>query len=367
MPKAAASKDSTTHKHAQSPKKGHEKQADTTGTSSTSASSMSTSAASTSAAGTSTSNDPSQWHASRLRDSDTITRTEAKAQYRLNKDDNLEGIPFQTTFTLVRGEERTMYIYKEKDIERRAWEKHGGPEGSEEYSDANFPLPRTYQDWRAQMSISSFKPGSGPFNFYGVGKSPTLLHIKERMVPWVWIAYNRALWEGLMMDALVMMPTYPPRPAELLAPSPSMDKVRAVLADAPQKESQCNEGLTITVSQYDEYGNPDSFEFRWSEEYLEHLFTALIEVIEEHGTGPEGFEGIRWEVYNKYVDSLMGGPHYDQGRKIWTGDTAAEWLDGQFTSVKDTYRAECPAGQRFNDLLPRLHPQGERSVGVCPQ
>ena len=130
------------------------------------------------------------------------------------------------------------------------------------------------------MDVMDEYPGSG------IGVCPdSFAHDKNR--------------EGTMKDALVMMSTYPPRPAELLAPSPSVEKVRAVLADAPQKGSRRNEGITITASQYDEYGDPVSFKYRWSEEYLERLFTALIEVIEEHGTGPEGFEGIRWEVYEK--------------------------------------------------------------------
>ena len=31
--------------------------------------------------------------------------------------------------TVARGIVRPMFIYKERDVERRAWEKHGGSEG----------------------------------------------------------------------------------------------------------------------------------------------------------------------------------------------------------------------------------------------
>lgn len=195
-------------------------------------------------------------------------------------------------------------------------------------SDANFPQPRTYEDRGPRISISRLEPSSGPIDLY-VRNSPTLLRVKNQMVPWLWTAYNVALssidimdefWdesaalgpgfftrtkdrECPMKDALVMAPTYPPRPAELLAPSPSVDKVRAVLADAAKLPSKKDwgrkdlPGLAV-ISDYDEEGEP-ACEYRWSDDYLERLFTTLIEVVEEHGTGPEGFEGIRWEVYDR--------------------------------------------------------------------
>ena len=62
----------------------------------------------------------------------------------------------------------------------------------------------------------------------------------------------------------------------------------------------------------------------------------------------------------------MDGPRYDRSEKVWTDDPAAEWLDGQFTSLGDTYRAKCPAGKRFNQMLPLLNRQRDQSVGICP-
>ena len=77
------------------------------------------------------------------------------------------------------------------------------------------------------------------------------------------------------------------------------------------------------------------------------------------------------ETAFQYIDVLMDGPQYDRRKKMWTVDPAAEWLDGQLALVEDadneTYRSKCEAGKRFNDLLPRLHPQGQRSVGVRPR
>lgn len=176
--------------------------------------------------------------------------------------------------------------------------------------------------------------------------------------------------EGPMKDALVMMPTYPPRPAESLASSASVDKVRAVLPEAaslPRKKDWGRNdlpGLTILTDE-DEEGEP-IFKYGWSDDYLERLFNALIEVITEHGMGPEGLEGIRWEVYDKCVKFLMAGPRYDPGKEMWTDDPAAEWLDGHFASLRTTCRAKCSSGKRFNEMLPRRNSQGDRSVGVRP-
>ncbi|PIL35064.1 hypothetical protein GSI_02851 [Ganoderma sinense ZZ0214-1] len=331
-------------------------------------------AAQTEATGASAPSDPSQWRVSRVRDSDTITRTNAKEQYHLRKKDDLEGIPYDTIPIVVRGNvKRSMYIYKERDVERKAWVKYGGPEGFEAHLAQRkewylkrygprvpCPQPRSYED-----------RSPGPVDPY-VGRSPTLLRIKNKMVPWLWTAYNEALslidtmdeWssqsmgfghgsftrdrdrEGPMRDALVMAPTYPPRPAELLAPSPSVDKVRAVLADAatlPSRKDWGRESLPglAAVLGYDGDGELASGTYRWSDDYLERLFTALIEVVEAHGPAAAGFEGIRWEVYDKCVDVLMAGPHYDEGRMIWTVDPAAQWLDCQLASLGDTDRSKC--------------------------
>ncbi|PIL35030.1 hypothetical protein GSI_02817 [Ganoderma sinense ZZ0214-1] len=415
MPKAAA-KNITTRSHTQSAKKRRAEETEAAGTSAAGPSATSTSVASTAAAtNASAPNDPSQWRASRLRDCDTITKTDAINQYRLRKKDDLEGIPYQTEGTVVAGVIRPMYIYKERDIERRAWEKHGGPEAFDAYlaklretyvkkngPNADFPQPRTYEarDQGPRISISRLSPSSGPIDLY-VMNSPTLLRVKEQMVPWLWTAYNKALswidtmndwWddsmsaafdrgffkctkdrEGPMKDALVTTRTYPPRPTEVLAPSPSVDKVRAVLAAAAKLPSKKNwgsaklPGLAAVYRYSDEDGELESCTYKWSDEYVEVLFLALIEVVEAHGTGPEGFEGIWWEVYDKYVAVLMDGPHYDRREKMWTVDPAAEWLDGKFAPLGNTYRSKCSAGKRYNELLPRLHPRGERSVGVRPR
>ncbi|PIL35043.1 hypothetical protein GSI_02830 [Ganoderma sinense ZZ0214-1] len=282
MPRAA--KNDTTRKHEQSAKKDRAEQTEApgpsaAGTSAAGASVASPSAVSTRATGSSASNNPSSSRrASRLRAFDTLTE----------------------------------WCLKEN-----------GPR-------PHVTQPRTSGDRRLpQLTIDRLSPPPpGPRDPYILSGSQTLWRIKEQMPPWFWTAYNKALWlidfhgawgtgdsaplficdkerEGPMKDALkMMMPTYPPRPPEPLAPSPSVDKVRAVLADAaklPPDEQWGRDdipGMKVTT-EYDMYGAPESWEYEWSDKYLERLFLALIEVIDEHGTGPAGFEGIRWEVYEK--------------------------------------------------------------------
>ncbi len=139
------------------------------------------------------------------------------------------------------------------------------------------------------------------------------------MAPWLWKAYNDALdrhkndgWygpeyyysrprdrEGLIASALKLAKTYPPRPAQPLPSSPSVDALRAVLADAPRiadvewgKEVP---GLAFSTTWHPEY---DEW-YSWTSEILQPIFEALIGVIEAHGVGDDGWASARWEVYDR--------------------------------------------------------------------
>ncbi|KAM5535805.1 hypothetical protein V8D89_010528 [Ganoderma adspersum] len=223
--------------------------------------------------------------------------------------------------------------------------------------------PNTYDDPRGGVYVVSIKPGGGiprdsdSEDPYDVGRSPTLLKIKKQMAPWLWTAYNKALseadelnWEsvgmsgrglftrdrdreGPMKCALELAPMYPSQPAEPLPSSTSVDKVREVLRETASPlggrgwRRDDIPGLTFIMNQS---GGVEEYE--WSEDCLERLFSALIEVINEHGLGAEGLEGIRWEVYDKHIACMHVGPHYDRKDEFWR-DEAAQWLDGRLADI----------------------------------
>ncbi|PIL35068.1 hypothetical protein GSI_02856 [Ganoderma sinense ZZ0214-1] len=354
----------------------------------------------------SSSSDPSQWRASKLRPTDTIAKTYALAQYHLKAAD-LVGIPFETTETVVNGVKRAMYLYNERAIERRAWEMFGGPEAFdarlaklkarhlEKGNKTAFQQPGTYEDPRGKVAIVSLAPStsrssSDPY----VGKSPRLLDIKGKMPLWLWTTCNRALLavdegdemamalgggrftkaadrEWPMRAALRLAKAYPPRPDQKLPSSECVDRVRAVLAEAPlapkPDDSDWGRDDIPDLTFHSGHSGPEpTEEYRWSGDYLERLFTSLIQLIEELGLGNEGWNGIRWEVYDKHAECLHEGPQYDRREGRWV-DWAAQWLDGRFADVGIqlivSCRGKCPAGLVFNDMLPFRHPQGHRFVG----
>ncbi|KAH9850144.1 hypothetical protein C2E23DRAFT_887580 [Lenzites betulinus] len=41
--------------------------------------------------------------------------------------------------------------------------------------------------------------------------------------------------------------------------------------------------------------------YKWDTPYLDRLFAVLIEVIEAHGLGNDGWHSVRWEVYDQSI------------------------------------------------------------------
>ncbi|KAF5318051.1 hypothetical protein D9619_012128 [Psilocybe cf. subviscida] len=58
-----------------------------------------------------------------------LFKTVAKNKYTLHGRSDFEGLNHVTVEVPVKGVERIGYLYSERDIERRALDKHGGPEG----------------------------------------------------------------------------------------------------------------------------------------------------------------------------------------------------------------------------------------------
>lgn len=103
--------------------------------------------------------------------------------------------------------------------------------------------------------------------------------------------------------ALRMLFAYPTRPESMLPPSPSVDQLRQVLRDAPSVGAYLR---TKGPSKYEGieehyHGEDGEYTYSWSSSYLEKLYGALIEIIEIHGTGDDGWATARWEVYDKVL------------------------------------------------------------------
>ncbi|PIL34993.1 hypothetical protein GSI_02780 [Ganoderma sinense ZZ0214-1] len=92
--------------------------------------------------------------------------------------------------------------------------------------------------------------------------------------------------------------------------------------------------------------------YDWNTEYLTRVFTAARGVIQKRGLY-EGWAEARWEVYDKYYQSLLVGLHYDRSEKAWFDD-AVGWLDAQGSAeeIQEHIFGRCTAGIAFNKLLP---------------
>ena len=248
-----------------------------------------------------------------------------------------------------------------------------------------FPAPSAYSE--ASVGIYSLPPAPkllDPDDVWIV--TPGLIRVKPQFPRWLWRTCNDALdkvgisdWdvenhglskqqrEKALTSALkTLVPDYPARPDSLLSPSRSVDKLRDVLDRAPK-------GTDDKDMESWEDGFSGETDYYWSNAYLEQLFQALIDVIEEHGI--EGWRNARWEVYDKVSDSCdhmcwwsltlpvrqhaecLGGISYNE-REETLHDSAFAWLCGWLehrSQTLSTRRCEySEIGRRYNDMLPRL-------------
>jgi len=128
-----------------------------------------------------------------------------------------------------------------------------------------------------------------------------------------------------------------------------VDVLRAVLDRAPSThyDRPPDEGMDSHSN-----GFTGDVTYEWGIQYLGSLFAALIEVINQHGLGDDGWKNIRWEVYDKYAKCL-GGIAYNGEDMGWC-DHAAQWLQGRRNLEKEfsNDRKRCDNGVRYNEMLP---------------
>ena len=184
----------------------------------------------------------------------------------------------------------------------------------------SFPAPDGYDSPGGSVRVIAIDPStipSDPDDQWAV--TPGLLRMKPQFPKWLWRACNKALdhddlyYEGphglsrndrerAMSSALKWIRRYPVRPDSTLPASKSVDELRAVLRLAPKVAEELHKDVEQNLDtrykldyHYDGFSGEDSY--FWGNRFLEDLFQALINVIEEHGL--TGWENVRWEVYDK--------------------------------------------------------------------
>ncbi|KAL1937839.1 hypothetical protein VTO73DRAFT_12859 [Trametes versicolor] len=294
--------------------------------------------------------DSSQWRKSTIRVSTTITKTKAKTEYHLN-DEDLNALAFVNADHHVTRINRTVNkrLYKRREVEQKAWEKHGGPDGFDAYvrrlKHNRFkrahakPIPQPLTSNPA-ASTHVAQPLPGPSR----DSRSWVLEACNKALDWHDRTYSNP-YEGSfplynspraranpMQEALRFQATYPlSRTTVPLPSSPTIDALRAILADAPRlakEQAHSFEPIPVLGIDATHHSWPEEdYSYEWATWYLNSLFTALCNVITVHGTGEAGWLSIRWEVYDKYAECI-GGISYD--RKDGWADRAAHWLDGAY-------------------------------------
>ncbi|KAF9482626.1 hypothetical protein BDN70DRAFT_918979 [Pholiota conissans] len=293
--------------------------------------------------------DKSLWRPSWIPETATITKTDAMKRYHLNKKD-MDGLNYTTTTanSFVKITERfykavESHVYKERDVEMRAWEKHGGPEG----------FQRMLNKRAKGGKKSNNKPKS-----YEVGVDPAPVPLPAALVPdidietpniilgdikanmqdrnelWLWDAVNKVLHEmripdtspdgrdrtTLMMCAdNTLQGHYPQRPASAYSLPPNSASVEALnklLSRAPSTQ----DGPAID-SQYDDAAK--NMVVEWKKAYKDKVFAKLSGVLQEHGS--YGLETARWIVYDKYVKCGMSSLDYQPNPK-WPAESPSQWI-----------------------------------------
>ncbi|KAI0642873.1 hypothetical protein C8Q79DRAFT_1012883 [Trametes meyenii] len=275
--------------------------------------------------------------------------------------------------------DQVIILYLERDVEELAWQRHGGPAGFAQAiqikldehkaryggSDRGFRCPHSYRR-RQRFDLRFF-----PFDRY-VGMSRTLKRAEAELPAWLWRAANAALdetygppdlgpkgWDRRrtpLMAYLIQRHTslYPERPpVDAFIP----DNLSQVLKEAPMVPDKAQWGQDVVGLTF--IGSLADGHYEWNEIYLERLFTELNKAIEPSLVD---WETARWSVYDVYSRTLGRGlqPHPANLRKH-RYDKARHWLypyqyEADSIEMHQGPRGRCPAGHRFNSLLPPVPP-----------
>ncbi|KAI0655391.1 hypothetical protein C8Q70DRAFT_428055 [Cubamyces menziesii] len=343
--------------------------------------------------------DPSQWRKSTIPANQTISKALAMKAYHLRASDMAE-LPYAPAETVLNGEYlKPMYLYKERDVERKAWERRGGPEAFDAYHEKlcsrrdakaakkaqSTPSTSRNAERPPTITIGRLSPVAGSSTNFDdlihVGKSAKLFRIREQMPRWLWDVCNALIdrvnysdpgigpllirgtaREDMMREALEFSKTYPDRPRLRSPPTPEIDRLRAILDEAPHlpEDTQWRQfnGLERIYRSWPD----EDYTYEWDSAYLGRVMTALVDILRVHGE--RCWRSVRWEVYDKYRECFEFHCFSYTNQTKWS-DKGAYWLDGRYSEgvFNTSPRSKHPIGQQYNAMLPHRTPEDVRFVG----
>ncbi|KAH6905458.1 hypothetical protein BKA70DRAFT_1153141 [Coprinopsis sp. MPI-PUGE-AT-0042] len=320
------------------------------------------------------------WRPSRIARSRQIAKTKAIQQYRV-KDTDLVGLEEkrEVIHVVIKGRPANVVriMYNEREVERLAWRRHGGPDGFESY------LETLRERYKARSPDSPFKEPTAykpskkrtrrpvlATNIYPPTPSPVLVKLQKRIVrkaagkTWLlntcteiiqgttdspFIVPSEEQQIACLRHALDKLPDYPTRTVPPSTLPQVFQNLRTLLDEAPPKGARIHHHLL--VSHDVDTGVENLF---WTDAYLERVFRALINVIQSRGWGPKSGQAARWMVYDKFSESVGGISVTPLDRPAF--DKAHFWVSGHIPERKIGQKMifcsrPTPSWYEYNDLL----------------
>ncbi|KLO10344.1 hypothetical protein SCHPADRAFT_524712 [Schizopora paradoxa] len=271
--------------------------------------------------------DPSTWRKSKIPPHAAITKGDAMAQYRLDRDKDFKDLKYWEEPTMG---DYVAHMYWVRDIERAAWSKHGSPEGFDYY----LSLLRERYNKRNAKSPQK-KPFQEPSQYIDESVAikdkyvRAFSDLQSRFPRRLWMNMDSHLEKGLAKDTDIVIyglghrykeaddclyklrvalqqgfkDTYPRRPTNPAPQSESFTALKALLDSAPGHGGfDRNHPPAGIVSHEDHEGNES---LDWDNAFKRRIDEAMDAVLAEHEE-EENKLHAQWMVYDEYVQHLEG-------------------------------------------------------------